>query len=151
MRAHVNKGLARQTSRSVDNIMLKSTTPSVEPLINSSSLVLRLSQDAYQGDAQFTVQVDGKSLGPAQQVSALRKNGATQDFTFRGDFGEGAHKISVSFLNDAYGGTAATDRNLYVEGISLNGAALPNATRALLSAETAEFGMNGLISPPVPA
>ena len=116
------------------------------------TLVFKLSQDAYQGNAEFVVHVDGKQIGPAQQVSALRKNGATQEFTFRGDFGVGAHKVSVSFLNDAYNGTAATDRNLYVEGVSLNGAALPNATKALLSAGTAEFELDGsTLQPSIPA
>ena len=117
------------------------------PLTSQNTLVLTLSQDAWQGNAQFSVTVDGKSLGPAQEVTALRKNGATQDFTFRGDFGAGPHKVAVTFLNDAYGGTAATDRNLYVERASLNGVAVPDVARALLSAGAVEFGPDGPIAP----
>ena len=114
------------------------------------TLIMTLSQDAWQGNAKFTVMVDGKLIGPAQEVIALRKSGATQDFTFRGSFGPGQHKISVAFLNDAYGGTGATDRNLYVEGASLNGVAVPNASKSLYSAGAFEFTTVVSLLPPPP-
>jgi hypothetical protein len=46
--------------------------------------VLALSEDAYQGDAQFIVKMDGTQLGTAQSVTALNSAGKTQDFTFSG-------------------------------------------------------------------
>ena len=109
------------------------------PDAGKDTLVLRLSEDAYQGNAQFTVSMDGKSLGPAQEVTALRKDGDSQEFTFQGDFGTGEHKVAVSFVNDAWGGTDSTDRNLYVENVTLNGALLPNAENVLYRNETVEF------------
>jgi hypothetical protein len=44
----------------------------------------------------------------------------------------GAHTVVVNFLNDAYGGTPSTDRNLYVDGMTLNGQAVPNGSATLL-------------------
>ena len=66
-------------------------------------LVLYLSEDAWAGDAQFTVSVDGKTLDTAEAVTALHASGASQDFAFTGSFGAGPHDVGVSFLNDAWG------------------------------------------------
>ena len=89
----------------------------------ADTLVIGVSEDAYQGNAQFTVSVDGKQLGGTFTATASHAAAANQNFTFKGDFGTGAHAVAVNFLNDAWGGTAATDRNLYVNGITYNGAA----------------------------
>jgi len=85
-----------------------------------STLTLHLSEDAWQGNAQFLASVDGKALNAATEVTALHKDGAVQDFAFTGSFGPGPHDVAVSFLNDAYGGTSSTDRNLYVSAIDLD-------------------------------
>jgi hypothetical protein len=42
-----------------------------------------------------------------------------QEFASDGKWSAGEHKIEVQFLNDAYGGTASADRNLYVEAIEV--------------------------------
>jgi len=39
---------------------------------------------------------------------------------------------SVSFLNDAWGGTATTDRNLYVDGIEVDAKPMAGSSAALL-------------------
>ena len=75
-------------------------------------LKLRLSQDSWNGDVQFEVTIDGRTLGAPQMVFASEAAGESQEFTFTGDFGPGEHKIGIRFLNDAYGGTPAEDRNL---------------------------------------
>ena len=87
----------------------------------TDTLVLNLSEDAYLGDAQFTVSVDGQQVGGTRTVTALRSAGQSQDFTVTGTFGPGGHAIGINFLNDRYDGTAATDRNLYVNAITLDG------------------------------
>lgn len=115
------------------------STPSLQPV--TDTLRLSLSENAWQGDAQFTVAVDGKTLGPAQTVTALRSNGGVQDFTFDVALAPGPHDVAVSFLNDAYGGSAATDRNLYVQGIAVNGAAVGGASGALLETSTRHFSV----------
>jgi len=107
----------------------------------ASPLVLQLSEDAWQGDAQFTVAVDGKTLGAAQAVTALHAKGAVQDFAFGTAMAAGTHDVAVSFLNDAYGGTAATDRNLYVSAIDANGKAMAGTTATLLSTATQHFAV----------
>ena len=84
--------------------------------------MLGLSEDAFLGDAQFTATLDGKSLGPAQSVTALAATGASQPFTFTGSFGPGLHDLAVTFLNDLWQ-PGVGDRNLYVTGASLNGTA----------------------------
>ncbi len=107
----------------------------------ASPLVLQLSEDAYQGHAQFTVTVDGKSLGGAQTVTASHAAGGVQNFAFAQVMAAGTHDVAISFLNDAWGGTAATDRNLYVHAVNANGAALPGTAASLMSASTQHFSV----------
>jgi beta-glucanase (GH16 family) len=97
----------------------------------SDTLMLRMSEDAWQGDAQFTITVDGRQVGGVQTVTASRAAGQEQVFNVRGDFAAGSHVVLVSFLNDAYGGTADTDRNLFVAGAAFNGTAVADAAVAL--------------------
>jgi hypothetical protein len=46
-------------------------------------LVLGISEDAYQGDAQFTVSVDGKQLGGTFTTTASHASAISQSFTRR--------------------------------------------------------------------
>ena len=93
------------------------------------TLVLNMSEDYYQGDAQFTVSVDGQQIGGTQTTTAIQDQGQSQEFDVHGGFESGNHTVSVDFLNDKIGafypGTSwaddTTDRNLYVMGMSLNG------------------------------
>ena len=111
-------------------------------------LVINLSEDAYQGDAQFTVSVDGVQQGGIQTATASHQAGANQAFTFKGDFGAGPHTVGVNFLNDLYDGTPSTDRNLYVNGISVNGQTMPNGSADLMSAGNVDFY---IVSAPAPS
>ena len=87
----------------------------------SDSLVVKVSEDYYLANAQFTVSIDGKQLGGTFTATTLHSSGNSQTFAFAGDFGSGQHTVSVNFLNDAWAGTPATDRNLYVNDIVYNG------------------------------
>lgn len=107
----------------------------------TSTLVLHISEDAYQGDAQFVVSIDGQQVGGVQTANALRSAGQSQDFTVRGAFGPGAHSVGVTFLNDAWGGTASADRNLFVDTMEYNGVAVANAKAALMSNGTANLAV----------
>ena len=105
----------------------------------TDTLTLGLSEDAYQGDAQFTVTMDGVSLGAAQTVTASHAAGKQQQFTFTGNWGAGPHKVAVKYLNDAYGGTSATDRNLYLVSADYDGQDYANIGEGMYSAgETAQ-------------
>ena len=94
---------------------------------------LKISEDAWLGNAQFTISVDGKQVGGTQTASASHAAGQSQDFLVDGSFAAGQHKVAIDFLNDAYGGTASTDRNLYVTGASFDGATQAGAQLSLYS------------------
>lgn len=85
-----------------------------------STLTLGLSEDAWKGNTQFIVSVDGKALNSATEVTALHDKGDVQDFSFSG-VAAGAHDVAITFTNDAWGGSADTDRNLWVGRIDLAG------------------------------
>ncbi len=106
----------------------------------ADTLVLQVSEDAWQGDAQFAVTVDGVQQG-AFTATASHTAGAVQAISLKGGWGAGAHSVGVAFLNDAWGGTAATDRNLYVNGISYDGTAVGGASATLLSNGVASFAV----------
>jgi hypothetical protein len=92
-------------------------TPSSTP----DTITLNVSEDAWQGDAQFIVSVDGKQAGGVNTATTSHAAGQGQDFTFSDFWGTGPHNVAVNFLNDAYAGTAQLDRNLYVNSATLNG------------------------------
>ncbi len=107
------------------------------------SLVLQVSEDAYQGDAAFTVSVDGQQIGGTQTALASHAAGQEQAFTVLGTFGPGSHTVSVDFLNDAYGGSSAADRNLYVDSATINGTAIGGASLAEYSSGPQSFLFQG--------
>ena len=112
------------------------TTPSTTPQpvtvgSGSDSLVVTVNEDAYQGDAQFTVSVDGVQVGGTQTMTAISASDQTQAFTFNGNWGTGQHTVAVNFLNDAYGGSHDNDRNLYVTDMGYDGTDYPSDTAAL--------------------
>ncbi len=112
------------------------------PVSGSGTLVVALSEDAWQGDAQAWISVDGERIGGLQTVTALRSAGQTQTVVLKGDWGPGPHTVGVQFVNDAYGGTPSTDRNLHVEAVSLNGVKSGNAPQHLYSAGIKSFGVD---------
>ena len=82
---------------------------------------LEISEQAYQGDAQFLVLVDGQTIGGVQTATASHAAGQDQRYVVRGDFGPGQHVLEIDYLNDLYYGTADTDRNLFVDRLSAGG------------------------------
>ena len=102
-------------------------------------MTLHLSEDAWNGNAQFTLSIDGKVVSTAQDVVSLHSTSAWDTVTFAGSFGAGSHKIGVNFTNDAYGGSASTDRNLYVNGIEVNGTHYGAGVTSLLSNGSATY------------
>ena len=117
------------------------------------TLVVTLCEDAYQGDAQANIAVDGKQLNATPlTVTAQRSKGQTQAFTFKGTWGPGQHTIAVMFLNDDWGGSPTTDRNLWVDAITLNGAAVSGLTAPPMIVAGGANGTNTYtVTVPVPA
>jgi parallel beta-helix repeat protein len=98
-----------------------STSSSGDPpgtIVSPSTLTLQLSENAYQGNAEFIVKMDGKQIGGPTAVTANESSGASDTFAYSGDWAAGPHKVEVDFINDRYGGTPATDRNLYIDQIT---------------------------------
>ena len=105
----------------------------------ADSLVLRISEDAWQGHAQYAVTVDGRQVGGTQTAAASHAAGQQDVLTVKGDWSAGTHQVGIQFLNDAYAGTPGTDRNLYVEGAAYNGQAVSGSGAALFGPGTARF------------
>ena len=95
-------------------------TPAPNPA-ERGILQLRVSGDAYRGDARFTVTVDGAQVGGTLAATASHAEGFSQNFTIAGDFAAGPHSVAVQFVNDLQGASPGEDRNLYVDGMSFNG------------------------------
>jgi beta-glucanase (GH16 family) len=120
-----------------------STTPS------GDTLTVHVAEDAYQGDAQFTVLVDGHQVGGTQTATASHAAGQWQDVTLTGDFGTGPHDVAINFINDAWGGSDSTDRNLYVQSVTLNGetvqgtSAINDAANGHVVSDAAAMDING--------
>src|SRR5262249_46462395 len=93
----------------------------------ADTLVLKISQDAFQGSAQYTVSVDGQQIGGTLTAGAPHAAGLDDTVKVLGNFAPGPHTLTVNFLNDLFQGTSDTDRNLYVDGVTYDGAAVPNA------------------------
>ena len=55
-----------------------------------NAVAFSISEDAWQGDAQFTISVDGKQVGGTQTATASRNAGQAQTFNVMGDFGPGS-------------------------------------------------------------
>ncbi len=124
--------------------------PSTEQITPSTTsktarINLSLSEDPWQGDAQFSVAIDGNTIGNPQTVTALHSNGASQDFSFDQALAAGTHDVAVSFLNGAYGNTPSNDGSLHVNSISVDGTSADGAAATLYSTATQHF----LISIPV--
>lgn len=96
------------------------TNPAAVVTPPTSALVVNVSEDAYLGDAQFTVTVDGVPEGGVFTSTASHGAGQTAALAIPGTFGAGRHSVAVTFLNDAYGGPGK-DRNLYVDSVTYNG------------------------------
>src|SRR5215204_5367465 len=98
-------------------------TPVIEAVgTGADTLVLRIAQDYYQGSAKYTVKVDGVLIGTEFTASALHGSGQADSLTIKGNWGVGQHTVTVELTNDLWGGTPQTDRNVYVESATYNGA-----------------------------
>jgi len=97
------------------------TTPPPPPSNSPHTLALLLSEDAWKGDARFTVRVDGAAIGSDIPVAASHTLGQTQEFDFQGAWAAGQHNIEIDLTNDKYNGSPTKDRNLYAEKVIYDG------------------------------
>ncbi|MGI4801841.1 MAG: cellulase family glycosylhydrolase [Janthinobacterium lividum] len=104
----------------------------------TDTLTINVSEDAYLGDAVFTLLVDNKKTGGNLTPTALHSLGQNQNFTVTGSWGPGAHTVTIRFLQDAYGGSGK-DRKLYVNSVTYNGVASTDTNVELSSAGSVDF------------
>ena len=114
------------------------TSPSTNTF---DQLDVMISEDAWQGDAQFTISIDGQTIGGVRTATAYHAAGQTQNVPITGKWGFGAHTVNIAFINDAYGGSPETDRNLYIEGISYDGQVVTNNPTELAGQSTDAFAV----------
>ena len=88
-----------------------------------ATLAFTVSGDAYGGEAQFVASVNGHQVGGVQTVTASHGAGQSQTITLLDFFDTDISQVAISFINDRYDGTASTDRNLYVDKLTLSGVA----------------------------
>ena len=117
-------------------------TPTTTPVAaTGSGLVVNISEDAYLGDAQYTISIDGTQVGGTRTATASHLAGQSQAVAIdTSTLSAGSHQVGVTFINDAYGGTAG-DRNLYVGGAAYNGQAVGGSTANLYSNGTDAFNV----------
>ena len=58
-----------------------------------------------------------------QTVQAVHGSNQWQDITVSGNFSSNPHEVDVKFINDEWGGSSATDVNLYVGSVTVSGTA----------------------------
>ncbi len=69
------------------------------------------------------------------------REGGVQTFAFGQAMAPGTHDVAVSFLDDAWRGSATTDRDLYVNAVDGIGSAVAGAVRELTTAPTQYFSV----------
>ncbi|WP_158537161.1 carbohydrate-binding domain-containing protein [Humitalea rosea] len=97
--------------------------PSAVPSFGIGANLVRigLSEDAWQGDARYSILLDGKVVVADRYATAPHAAGETGYLDIHANLAAGPHALTVQFVNDLWGGTAATDRNLYVNSVSVDG------------------------------
>ena len=86
----------------------------------TDTLVLKVSQDFWKEAAQYTITVNGQQIGGTLTAAAIKAYGQDDIITIKGSWGDTVN-LAVRYLNDAWGGAATLDRNLHIDGVSLNG------------------------------
>ena len=87
----------------------------------ADTLTVQLSEDVWAGNALFALYIDGHAVTTPQVVSALHDASQTQGFTFAGSWGAGTHTIGIACVNNAYGPRAGEQRNLFIDGLTVDG------------------------------
>jgi len=106
----------------------------------SGSIDLYFSEDAFMGNAEFDVYVNGVLIGLPQAVHAINSLGQSQEFILEQNFAPGTtYQIGIDFINDAWAGTQTTDRNLYLDKATLSGATITGSSFGLYGDGTQSF------------
>lgn len=107
--------------------------------VGSDVLVLKVAQDYFRQDAQFTVSVDGKQVGGTYTVSSLYGSEGVDTLTLLGNWGSSAHTVAINYLNDQYDKATGQDANLAIMGASFNGVDFVSKVNKLWSSGNYNF------------
>ncbi len=80
------------------------TTRAPAPVLNMLKVSVVVAGDAYLGDPELALMVNGQQVGTAT-VTASHSSGQWQTLTFSVLMPASMQTIGISFLNDAYGGS----------------------------------------------
>ena len=103
----------------INGAMRPQTAALVAAMAGGDSLALYMAEDAYGGDAEISVAIDGSTVLPDVVITAGR-SGMPQAVPVPGVLGAGVHTVKVSLLHDNYGGGPAADRNAFVVEALIN-------------------------------
>jgi hypothetical protein len=107
----------------------------------TDTILLNLSESNRDGDAAFTVAVNGQQVGGTYTAHALNASGDAGTVSLTGNWGSGVNDVQVSFINQAWG------RDLYVNSIAENGVTYAGTSGALLTAGSSETFDVGATTP----
>jgi len=82
---------------------------------------IRCSGDAFRGWPRLKVMVDGRPVGDPITVKASHADGHWQDIILKPPADQERQAVSIVFMEDAWGGSAVKDRNLYIDRVEING------------------------------
>ena len=100
------------------------TTPEPGNPGSDHTVIVRVSGDHYDGAPEFRLVVDGQQVGDVHTVASVHSLGEWETVEFTVNAPGGFDEVRIEFLNDYYGGSPDTDRNLHVDWISINGVEL---------------------------
>lgn len=129
------------TSLAANGIITLSTAA---PVASPTPVTVNLSEDAWHGDAQALITIDGKVQNGLQTVIASHAAGQTEPMRFLLDLLPGAHTLGVTFLNDASG--PGGDRNLYIDSLDVASQHYSGAAASLLTGGTSTYAFT--VAPP---
>ena len=115
---------------------------------STSGLLARMTRSSCisprtRGEAMRSLSFEWTETKSQGQLALRRSRaGQVQDFQFTlANLAAGPHKIEVDFVNDAYGGSPAKDRNLYVNSVDVDGTHYGSSVTPLYSNGAAMFNV----------
>ena len=94
------------------------------------TLTVYLSEDAWNGDAQASLAVNGVAVGGTLVVTAANALDDTEAFQVTGDFGP-SPSVALSFINQGANSAGTQVRTLYLDGFAYDGVSQPGLKKSI--------------------
>jgi hypothetical protein len=112
-----------------------STATPTPAVVSPDTLSIVLNKSRSFGNAEFIAKVDGNQIGGPTPVTALRRLGQSDTFSYSGDWGPGTHDLQIDFLNDSSTGRGA----VYATQVTYNGTDYLTQSEVFRSAGTMDI------------